>query len=425
MINRVYGVIMPKLKLRWIICFLVFSFLGYLGGTHRNYVYASEAILSSDDALKLATAFINMDRDTSEESFKSNIYVNSSEEIFNIDGEISGYLIQLEDIDKNPSGYVIVGASHQQMPVIEYAYDGECFLETARQYITNREGLAADDLMIYYLGGLDYYIGTADDKYIYKVSSNGIVKIKRTEVNASEQIEFNDTGKEYINELWKTWEDYVKENVNNINISNISKDNIIAADKTSQPVYDSVSSVFILNYDKVPYTTIFDRNNDEDYQSGGVCATNLMLYWYCQDTKYSELFQTSWNNVFHNLYDDMSILQYCGAEPDEFLLAVKDYFKTNASGYSSAAFYSFNADWDRVSTEIDNNCPTAIVLQEGVSNEKQYVLGVGYKNYKVGTVDSPFVLIADGFGSKAVRYVHYSTDHKLGGGIAVIRLRPY
>lgn len=408
----------------WLICIFAISLFSlYLGSSRLDLVHAADSVLSADDALKLAAAFINSDRAVSEKSFQDDIRMKESVGIYTLNDEICAYLFQLEDSDKSPSGYVIAGTSRRQLPIIEYAYDGECFLEKAKQYIAFQEELQQDDLDIYYTGGLNYFIGTANDKYIYRISSNGVDKIKRTEVNSSEQVEFNSDGIEEVNQLWNTWDSNIKENVKHL--SKI-KETIIFPDNEYHPVYESMKEAVVPDYDNVPYITIFDRNNQSLQQSGAISATNLLLYWYCQDEKkYSELLQKSWNNVFHTLYDEMETFQYSVTNPEDFYSTIKDYFKTNANGYKSLAYYSFNADWERVTSEIDSSNPAVIIFQEGIAQGKQYVLGLGYKEYNYNTKISRFILIEDGYGNEASRYVGYSSDYKKGGGMAVIRLRPY
>ena len=412
---------MKRRLLSFLMCFVLANLFGtYFGTNHVNLVKASETIISADDAKKLAVAQVNSDRLSNEESFKDNIHISKTDSLLDLEGKISAYLFQFEDPDKNPSGYMIIGASRDQLPIIEYAYEGSCFLEKAKQFIIEKDYLDGSSLNIYYTGGLDYYIGKDKDSFIYQISSNGVDKIRRTEVNSSEMAEFNNSGKDEVNLLWTNLDNNIKGNKINSNLN----DNIVFPEGEYKSAYTAVNASTVKDYAEVSYSTIYDQKYNYLQQSGALCGVNLLKYWYRQDSKYYHLIQNL-NYVFSDLYDEMFTDENSMTYPEDYRDAMEEYFKDHAEGYSSSAYYSFNVSWDRITEEIDSKNPVTVIFKGDYLKGNQYVLGVGYKEYTNGTSNYRYILIADGLGSKATRYINYYTEYKTGGGIGAVRLRPF
>ncbi|QHQ61816.1 hypothetical protein Ana3638_14385 [Anaerocolumna sedimenticola] len=410
---------MKRRILSFFICLILIN-VSFFASNHVKAVKASETIISAENAKKLAIAQVNSDKLSNKESFKDNIHISKMDSLFDLDGIISAYLFQFEDPDKTPSGYMIVGASRDHLPIIEYAYEGSCFLERAKQFIVKNEYLTESSINYYYTGGLDYYIGKNKDSYIYRVSANGIDKIKRSEINSSEIAEFNNSGKDEVNLMWNNLENNVKEN----NINNNLNDNIVFKEGKYKSAYTAVNSLTVKDNASVSYTTIYDQKMVYTQLSGAVCGFNLLKYWNKQDSKYYRLIQNL-NYVFYDLYDDMCIAENTTTYPEDYRNVMEEYFKDHADGYSSSAYYSFNVSWDRITDEINSNYPVSVIFKGNDLIISQYVLGVGYKEYTNGTNNYRYILIADGLENKATRYVNYYTEYKTGGGVGAIRLRPY
>ena len=406
-----------RIIINLLICFVLVGLL--VNTKYVNLVQASETIISADDAKKLAIAQINSDRLTDSESFKENIHINKMENLYSMDGTISAYLLAFEDSDMKPAGYIIVGASRNQVPIIEYAYKGRCFLDRAKQYITAKDRLTETSLEMYYTGGLNYYIGEKKNAYIYKVSPNGIELIKREEINLSEISVFNFNGKEEANNMWKIMENNIAEN----NISNV-KDNIIFRVDKYKSAYNFINSSKIKDYDKTSYLTIYDHQDNLIQPSGPICGINILKYWCGVDVNFYSFKQKSWDTLFENIYDDLYIAYYSKTYPEDYLEIMKNYFSENTEGCSSYGYYNFNTSWDNITDELDNKCPVTIILQGGISFGYEYLLGLGYKEFISDLGNCRYILVADGLGSEANRYVNYFIGYKSGTGIAAIRLRP-
>ncbi|KNY28864.1 hypothetical protein [Pseudobacteroides cellulosolvens] len=351
-------------------------------------------------------------------NWNSGVKISTAKALFDLDNNPSAYLFELEDIGKNDSGYIIVSASKNDIPIIEYSSQGKPFIDNAIEMtITNAEKnnkgkkVKRDNTKVYYLDDFTYLSEHQFDdskKIAYDISTGDCTITNIDKIKKIKQKKNKDT--QYL----QAWNELNK--------------NFKKASGSSSTPPDS-GSEFITNpyqYES-GYVSATSSNVTSYYQKymmglelgcGGVCAptaaTNICLYWYNRNyTKYKNLQITSgsWQATFDRFFTLMKTANNLTSDSN-IAPAYEAYFKERGvgafvSGLNYGTWYG-----DSIVTNVDrNNCPTHLILHNHYKYTDHAVVALGYVKFRYtslgGLVNnySTYIRIADGWTDYPTRFV--------------------
>lgn len=313
--------------------------------------------------------------------------------------------------DNINSGYVIVSASKNEYPVIEYSFDGVFYMENAVRQIAEDEGISVLSLEkedIYYLGGFCY---AADINYsTYIVSDTGYEEVDDLDMLAFNNETSVDEERDNIQTEWSSLES---------GGSNPPVGSFITTPDNYESGYSSKKADYCTGMGSSYYIMT-------DFSSGGVCTptagTNLCLYWTRRNSAYSNLCNGTWKNTFNRIYTLMGTTSEGTTWPSPARTGILKYFKerglSNTEAYYSTCTSTTNFN-DYIKAEINVGRPVLIALWDDAKYGNHTVLGLGYTRYMYnGSYTSHYIRINDGWSSTVNRYVHYET-----GRASITRIR--
>lgn len=337
-----------------------------------------------------------------EEGYPDEFIVYEIEPFYDYHGNVSAYNVKIQDLNDEPSGYVIVSASKQEYPIIEYAYDGAFYMESVeKQIIEDKEtSHSGKKNKIYYDGNYNYGI-KVDDTY-YHIADDKIQSYNQKSVSDKK---INDTYSiEESANIRNEWNAYETTKVSSPPIGSVI---------TNSDLYESGYSNRSADYCAGMPSKLFLMT---DFSTGGVCAptagTNLCYYWTLRDSKYSKLLNGSWTATFSRISALMGANDGTGASTLDIRRGMLAYFQER--GYASTQTYystcSSTTDFnDYIKAEINVGRPVILSLLGDEYYGNHGVLGVGYVRYMYnGTWSSHYIRIADGWHN-TIRYIHYET----------------
>lgn len=361
--------------------------------------------VSLKEAERVAVSHIQGVMAFDEDSVWNNgVRIKQRKALFDLEEEIAAYYFGLVNREGEASGYVIVSANTSGVPVLEYAQDGESFIDISIEKTREKAAIEYDNNVnknyskVFYLGDMVYCIKHVlenNECVMYDATTSSSLSVDKEDLKCISEKENN------YNDLWEEY--CVLQSERQSNPPDSGNDFI-----TSPGKYES-------NYNDYQYNVV--TNGDryycimDDFLAGKVCsptaATNLCKYWYLRDTtKYINLFKnSSWDSVFWSFYEYMNTDVNSGTFHSEFVDAYTMYF--NEVGLSCSAYHStWTNNGEFVVEEVRNDRPCHLSLTEHYKYGDHDVLAIGYSKYIYnGAKDSLYIKIADGWTNYPNRYV--------------------
>lgn len=324
--------------------------------------------------------------------------------IFDINNEIAAYYFGLEDSNKNPAGYIVVGGNKNEIPIIEYSDEDNSFLnlglEKTKDKAQDEYGIQVEEnnSKIIYTGDMNYIAKhkMQDGEYIaYDISTSNFSVI---DLNNVEEIHYSNV--EDINNAW----DFYNNTANSTPPDSGSE--FITNPYNYEDGYDSSNYYTITNGVRY-YNIMTDFADSAARVCAPTAATNLCKYWYLRNpSEYGNLLKgNSWNNAFDSLAEYMETSYYeSGTSDDNVADAYRLYF--DEVGFSCQAWlFSGTNNGRYIVNELNNDRPCHLIVHNHYMYGDHSVLAVGYAEYRYGNSYSTYIRIADGWTNYPSRYV--------------------
>lgn len=361
--------------------------------------------ISVDDALKVAKVhIINMICKDESISWAQGVKVEKVQELYNLDDEISAYYISLANEDGDERGYVIVSAEEDKIPIIEYAVNGESFLDVAYEDVMkNKNARSIQSKKTYYLGNQIYAFELKEDgdSSFYKILDDGVSQCSISDLT----MESDEKNLKYKN----IWNNYKQE------YNNLSKNGNVT--RGSNPPDDGGFITKPSDYES-GYNNYFAYTISNGWQAyfimtdfsyGGVCAptaaTNLCYYWALRNqSQYGALCNGTWAGTYNSLYEYMETSDDSGTYDVDVAPAYERYF--NERGFScSSNFYKGTDSGLLVINELNKDRPCHLMVHSHNTYGDHSVVAIGYEYYNYGGEESSYIQIVDGWTRLPERYV--------------------
>ncbi len=311
--------------------------------------------------------------------------ISSSKALFGNEEEVTGYLFNLST-QNSPSGYMILDSKSGQL--IEYAYDGTCFLYEAidetneKVNKTSKQSYSKNSSKVYWLGNLNYVIGYKDknnkNKRYYDVSSDKCCEVTEYEVD-----------------------NYPKS-------SPSSQNSVITKPSSFESGYISASIYTIPQAASIKFFSMTDLGANA---CTPVAGTNWCLYFYTvHKGGLGKLFDVSWYKTYNNLKKYMKTSSSGSTTDTNALNGYVNYIRSR--GYTA---YGRMIKGTHDGIDIANQLYTyKNPVHMSIYNHPTYgnhsVLAVGYQKYAYngvfGKQYSTYIQIADGWKSGTpTRYI--------------------
>lgn len=344
---------------------------------------------------------------TNEDSpWNSGVRISQRKAMFDINNEISAYYLELENKNKEPAGYIVVGANMGEFPIIEYSDMGVSFLDMGLQNTKSKieedSGLNVKEnsSKVLYLGNLFYAVEHTmenEETITYDITTSDCSKMELSDITDKNTDDLADI----IQEAWNFYET----NTGGSNPPDSGED-FITNPSNYESGYDSVNHFIITNGARY-YNTMTDFADSNAKVCAPTAATNLCKYWYLRDTsRFVNLFKDcSWDSVFDSFVDYMETSYYeTGTSDYNVADAYRLFF--DEVGLSCQAWFSSGTNNGRyIVNELDNDRPCHLMVHDHYLYGNHSVLAVGYAEYKYGSSYSTYIRIADGWTNYPSRYV--------------------
>ncbi|MCI8426948.1 MAG: hypothetical protein HFJ03_05325 [Lachnospira sp.] len=362
-------------------------------------------IISMKEAEQAATIHIKNVMSTNEESlWNTGVKIGVRRAIFDNKNRLECYYFGIKDKDNNDCGYVITGANTSMYPIIEFAEEGESFLDVSIEHVVEKVNdmeqtdLSSKNCKLYYMGDMNYAVEckvNSNDSKIYDITTSDIVEMEEV-CQKEEEIQEQDYS--------DMWEIYLDMSTRNSNPPDSEGGDFITNPNNYESGYQD-SKYYMVDGGFIYYNVM------TDFSSGGVCAptaaTNLCKYWYLRDpSKYSDLFlNCSWDDVFWEMFELMETDKKEGTLHVNVPNAYETYFNRVRLNCKSYLIYGTNYGKEIVN-ELDNNRPCHLIVLNHYKYGNHSVVALGYSQftYSIGN-HSIYIRIADGWTNYPSRYV--------------------
>lgn len=390
-------------------------------GPSSSYVYASEVIANSrvvteHEAQCLAIACVWDARIATENVFDEDIKILDSFKMYNDSLDISAYVVNFEDANGNPKGYVIVGGTSDYPEIIEFSDSGVSPYE--EEYLVAKE-LCEEDLYLYFDGNIE-------PQFIDK--------------EAKDLVEIRD-GKIEKRELRRDKEESSQKNVWARKQKAQMVEQVLVASGEGSPLGDgdfyisdpgayeleaipSVQSIVPSFYKEYLVTSDFTGYTNH---CGPTAATNLMLYWAGRDDAYQNLMldDDTWQATFKALHAMMFDAEDETTYIGEMATELKNFFKLYGHDMSVSYVLALLMSVNQLKAEIDADCPPIILVNGHNKYGDHYALAIGYIIYlRNDGTQTTYIRLADGHSSSPNRFINYNEGYQLFGGLSMIKVRP-
>ena len=357
-------------------------------------------------------------------NWKNGVDLKQVTDVYDSNGKIVMKIYELEDLNGNDCGYILLSTVQNFCPIISYSEEGTCFYHEAisiinKRYNDNVDGKpiivkVIDDIVCYYIMG---------DNYCYDITSANIKQIqKETFKKISEKPIY-----EYdYSEEW------------GLLIEAAMRGHTPITSGTQFPItdptvyengYDSSTSDYCSNMG----TNYFKGTSFDNYlllngPCGHISATNITMYWrrreptYCASLANASYGVSYYAPVYSRYYQLMN-----GDGPVLMTIvkyALQQYFREKGITKATAtldAYPQFETDFK---VEINAGRPVSLALTEHLYNsyDGHIVTVFGYKRFKYGSTYHNYLRYADGFSTSPSRY-DYALINNARYGSSIVKLR--
>ena len=401
--------------------FAVMDFCGTIVHAETaNYVKVNKELISLEKAKELALSqAICVAQTDSSCIWNQGIYIKSSKVLFDLDESISAYLIKFALEDGTDAGYIVINSNENEYPIVEYSISGECFLDTA---IEESKEIAEDDTnqivkknnsKIYYLGGQTYVAQhklNNNKSVVYDVSTGQVEKISKTKLlqNFNKDTYITPQEVKERDNAYDTLEEVNKETTVKTSYPPDANRKTITNPCNYESGYNSYYQDNIPKYD-LTYTTTSDYPLDDECCP--VAGTNYFKWYRNYDkSKYSSLLYGTWKKTTYKLYDMMKT----GESPEggtrwcDIKAGLRNYLSERGFTKSTVAIYNVSSNY--IIKKLFYNRPLIIFVDGNNCYGTHAMLAVGHMDFCYGKSYSKYIRVADGWSSKANRFIHWHTS---------------
>lgn len=344
---------------------------------HKAVAQEGSSQISVEYAKKIAVQQMEFSTNRSFSSNKSNVLP-----LYDMEDNISAYLIEFYNKDGYKDGYIIVNATVSESPIIEFATEGECFLRAAEKMVIDNKSKYAFDLKkekIYYLGDLTYIM--SDGNHFYDITTSDMKLYNKEDVNKI-----------------SGW----IENNNKADTEKINKEWIALEGNTTLA---AASPVYVPNYDKPGYFVMsaFPGYNNHCSPTAGL---NMMLYYYI-NYNYMLYYIGGWfPESFKKMHTNMLTDNTNGTLTYYIPIGITSY--VTGLGFKCSASIEAQFPNDLAKSNINNGKPVILnFIGHPSYGANHSVLGLGYG---YSTTGSLWYCIADGWTSTPQRNIFPSSS---------------
>lgn len=362
-------------------------------------------IISMEEAEQAAITYIKNVMSMNEESlWNTGVTIDVRKAIFDDKNRLECYYFGIKDKDNNDCGYVITGANTSMYPIIEFAEEGESFLDVSIERVVEKVNdmeqadLSSKNCKLYYTGDMNYAVECKvdnNDSKIYDITTNDIVEMEEF-CQEEEEIQEQDYS--------DMWEIYLNMSESGGNPPDSEGEDFITNPNNYESGYQD-SKYYMVDGGFLYYNVM------DDFSDGGVCyptaATNLCKYWYLRDpSKYGNLFlNCSWNDVFWEMFELMETDKKHGTYDRNVEDSYKLYFYDRGLSCRAYCYYGTNNGLYIVD-ELDNNRPCHLMVHGHYKYTDHAVVALGYSQFTYSNgYYSTYIRIADGWTNYPSRYV--------------------
>ncbi|MCH5270157.1 MAG: hypothetical protein J1E83_05355 [Lachnospiraceae bacterium] len=309
------------------------------------------------DTEQMALAFYNANMVDIGGIYDAGLSIGRKVEFKNFNNEITAEMYIYYDEQMESHGYVVLDSINKTAPIIEFAYEGQSFIEIFEEQLINKYGSKEVTVQYYYLGGYQYIAEVIGESTTYYNLLNGSVMEDVTAVTMLDEVEFEVSPFQFTS---------------------------TSSTEVNVPGYD-------LNYYAAVY--FHDAGN-----CGPTAGVNFCVYYYNQGK--TALRYNSWETTYTLLYDYMLT-----TSNGTYVQFIKNGLISYVSdqGYScSGGLTEVDGMVEMARLEIDAGRPVILGLNGDATYGNHAVVALGYQILSGVT----YFRIADGWGSTADRYIH-------------------
>lgn len=321
--------------------------------------------------------------------------------LYDLDENVSAYCVSVDNMEGKDNGYIVISSNRHVYPVIEYSTSGQSIIDTAVKGRSNN-----DVNKFYYCGNFTYLMQDSQEEF-YDISSGEVIKAELSDYENMPESERADADENY--EYLPLFETYS------------NNDTEITNPDLYEKNYVSKSS-FVLPNNLGNYFTMDDFTVREVFGSGQHCAptaaTNLMLYYYKMNNKYSSLLKGSWQDTFDQIYKSVKCTPEHATELNDMDTGLEKYLSDRGFNNSSVIvkFHGSNLENELKEYLDTKKKPCFFWTQKYPYYDSHCMLVVGYVRYMYQSNGIPsyatYVRLADGWHERANRYA--STKYNSG-----------
>jgi len=337
-------------------------------------------VVTPNDAKKMASFHIANDIKLSEESGwdGEKITLSSAKKVYDADDNLKAYVFNVV-VDNKKSGFILVGSSFDEFPILSFSYDGEAFNEDAISNVKKgiNEEIVEEKIVQGSPGNFAVKFKMKDGSEKIKFQDGEEIKLKRETVNL-ESKKISKEKSDKIKEFWKNTAGEI--GTTSDGVTDVDPDNW-------ETGYDSKVEEYLSD---VPDLNQWKYDGTHWIGCSPTAGSNVIAWWANSSSTYSDLMPTTQTDVALDLFDTMDTHHNPGevagsTSTTKIDDGLEDYaenlgFSATSTNYGSwalndsFAFYVYRND-------ISYYGPNVLSIEDQDYYGDHSVTGVGYIEY--------------------------------------------
>lgn len=356
---------------------IFFALILVITGVTTSFAANNNEVKTSD-ALKIARFHVLSDikQDSNSKWQGDKISLTNPKKVYDIDGNVTGYLINIK-VDGDKAGYVHVGNSKDEFPILSYSYEDTGFDDEEIESAKGSLNAKNEKILDVGPGRFAIQFEKQDGSEVIKTKNGNEIKIEKN----NELKNKKERSSDYIQKSKKFWED--------ASAGEIGSDH--------DGVTDLNPDLWEIGYDDVNYDYIPNVPDVNQWKYDGVnytgCAptsgSNIIAYWAYNYPQYNNLMTTQTQTIWDLRYF-MGTWQTSTGTGNTLIAFMDDgmYRYASSMGFESALSLNHGSwEWwvsvaySTFKNEINLNRPNILTFHQQSYYGDHSVTGVGYKEY--------------------------------------------
>ena len=379
-----------------------------------TFAYAdNKNTVTQNDAKKMASFHIASDIKLSEDSgWKGEkITLSSAKEVYNVDDSLEAYVFNIV-VDGKKAGFILVGSSFDEYPILSFSYDDEAFNEKALSNIEKnmKEEIIEKKIVQGFPGNFAVKFKMEDGSKKIKLQDGEEIKLKKEKV----RIENKKNSREKSDKIKEFWKNTAGEiGTTSDGVTDVNPDNW-------ETGYDSINEEYL---SEVPDLNQWKYDGTHWIGCSPTAGSNVIAWWANRSSAYSDLMPTTQTDVALDLFDTMDTHHNPGevagsTSTTKIDSGLEDYaenlgFNATSTNYGSwflndsFAFYVYKND-------ISSYGPNVLSIEDQDYYGNHSVTGVGYKEYMYNgsSENHQYMIIHDNHSSTTKKiYLAYGRNY--------------